>query len=279
MLAKLLKYEMKASARTLIPLYIGTLIVAAVCSIQIVLSISSNGSFAVAVGSFQATNTLTAILFLLFFGLCVAITVLTIMTVIQRFNHSLIGDEGYLMFTLPVTHTQLLSSKLAGAMLWSIIGMFVMFLSLLIISMAGVITGGDIGDMINWNRLWEQLGDIIPNIIWPMLITLIYSFFSLASTILTVYLSVMIAQTEKLNNHRVAAAVILFFLLNWLFGAVESVLFVSINGIAVPDGFRISEDFMWAYNMVMACQIAFEAVKGIICFIGTKWLMQNKLNL
>ena len=36
---------------------------------------------------------------------------------------------------------------------------------------------------------------------------------------------------------------------------------------------------MWAYNMAMACQIAFEAVKCVICFIGTKWLMQKKLNL
>ena len=101
MLGKLLKYEIKASARTLIPLYIGTLIVALVCSIQIMLSInSSNGNFAMAVGSFEANNTLTGILFLLFFGLCVAITVLTIMTVIQRFNHS--SGNPYTVIKQPV---------------------------------------------------------------------------------------------------------------------------------------------------------------------------------
>lgn len=34
MLGKLLKYEMKASARTLLPLYLGTLIVAVICAVQ-----------------------------------------------------------------------------------------------------------------------------------------------------------------------------------------------------------------------------------------------------
>ena len=276
MLAKLLKYEMKASARTLIPLYIGTLVVAAVCSIQMALFVSESDGIMMHIGSFQTDNMLTGIFFLMFFALCISITVLTIMTVIQRFNASLIGDEGYLMFTLPVTHTQLLGSKFIGAMLWSVIGIIVMFLSSFMISASGFIMNVD---AIYWQDLWQQLSYIIQETVQPMLITIIYGFFSLAATILLIYLSIMIAQTEKLNNHRVAAAVILFFLLNWLFGAVESVLFVSINGIAVPDGFRISEDFMWAYNMVMACQIAFEAVKGIICFIGTKWLMQNKLNL
>ena len=277
MLAKLLKYEMKASARTLVPLYIGTLIVALVCSVQMALFIADNRSgFAMTIGVFQVNNTLTGILFLLFFGLCVAITVLTIMTVIQRFNHSLIGDEGYLMFTLPVTHTQLLSSKFIGALIWSVIGSFVMFLSLMIISASGVMIGAD---AINWGELWNQLRYIIRDAIHPMLVSGLYAFASLAAGILLVYLSIMIAQTEKLNNHRVAAAVILFFLLNWLFGTVEGILFSTIGAIGVPDGFYISNDFMWAYNMAMACRIVFEAVKCVICFMGTKWLMQKKLNL
>ena len=131
MLGKLLKYEMKASARTLVPLYIGTLVVAAICSIQVALTFGqpNNADVWMSVGTFRTSSNVAGFLFLLFFGLCVAITVLTIMTVIQRFNTSLIGNEGYLMFTLPVTHAQLLSSKLIGAMLWSVIGTCVMFLA------------------------------------------------------------------------------------------------------------------------------------------------------
>ena len=277
MLAKLLKYEMKASARTLVPLYIGTLIVALVCSVQMALFVEEHrNGFTMRIGSFQTDNLLTGILFLMFFALCISITVLTIMTVIQRFNTSLIGDEGYLMFTLPVTHTQLLSSKLIGAMLWSVIGGFVMFLSLLMISASGLIMNVD---AIYWSDLWQQIAYIIQDVLPPMLVSGVYGFVSLAATILVVYLSIMIAQTEKLNNHRVAAAVILFFLLNWLFGTVEGILFSTIGAIGVPDGFYISNDFMWAYNMAMACRIVFEAVKCVICFMGTKWLMQKKLNL
>ena len=277
MLVKLLKYEMKASARTLVPLYIGTLVVALVCSIQMALFVAENrNGFTMRVGSFQTDNMLTWILFLMFFALCISITVLTVVTVIQRFNTSLIGDEGYLMFTLPVTHTQLLSCKLIGALLWSIIGGFVMFLSLLLISASVLVINVD---AIYWNDLWQQISYVIQDVLPPMLVSGIYGFVSLVATILIVYLSIMIAQTEKLNNHRVAAAVVLFFLLNWLFGTVEGILFSSTGAIGVPDGFHISDDFMWAYNMIMVCRIVFTTVKSVICFIATKWMMQNKLNL
>ena len=264
MLTKLLKYEMKASARTLIPLYIATLAVSVVCGVQM--------RFLMNPLDFSGSQvTFSGMLFLVLFGLCVAIGVLTLMTIVQRFNISLIGDEGYLMFTLPVTHAQLLGSKLAGAMLWSFIGMFVMFLSLLIISMSGVITGGD---MINWDSLW--FNDVISNIIWPMLVSLIYGFFSLAATILLIYLSIMIAQIEKLNNHRVAVGVVLFFILNWLFDGVAGILFGT---AAIPDIALLSDQFMQAYYWKIICVILYKLVQCVVLFIGTRWMMQNKLNL
>lgn len=63
---------------------------------------------------FAGNSIILAFTFLLFFALCVAIVVLTAMIIIQRFNKNLIGDEGYLMFTLPVSHVQLLTSKLTA---------------------------------------------------------------------------------------------------------------------------------------------------------------------
>ena len=93
MLGKLLKYEMKASARTLLPLYIGTLAVALICGIQIVMLISSEVGTVVD-SLFAGNSIILAFTFLLFFALCVAIVVLTAMIIIQRFNKNLIGDEG-----------------------------------------------------------------------------------------------------------------------------------------------------------------------------------------
>ena len=45
MLGKLLKYELKASARTLLPLYAGTLLIALVCGISMAVQTSNMNKF------------------------------------------------------------------------------------------------------------------------------------------------------------------------------------------------------------------------------------------
>lgn len=275
MLGKLLKYEMKASARTLLPLYAGTLIVATLCSIQMMLSFQKPNDTLVwlNLGDFTANDTISGLLFLLFFGLCVAITVLTIIIVIQRFNNSLVGNEGYLMFTLPATHVQLLGSKLMGAMLWSIIGVIVMFFSLIIISASGILL---IWDTVSWSGVCSQLMEILKNIMPMMLSSTVFTFISLVATILLVYLSIMIAQTERFNNHRVIVAVVLFFVLSWFFAAVNTFVFQFLSEATL---FHIMGDFIDNYNQVLIVSTAFEMVKCVTCFTGTIWLMKKKLNL
>ncbi|MBR4943928.1 MAG: hypothetical protein IKZ26_00770 [Peptococcaceae bacterium] len=255
MLTKLLKYEMKASARTLIPLYIATLAVAVVCGVQM--------RFLMNPLDFSGSQvTFSGMLFLVLFGLCVAIGVLTLMTIVQRFNISLIGDEGYLMFTLPVTHTQLLSSKLIGAILWSVIGTIVMVLAagiIFIFSMVSMPSGVYFAD--------------VPSML-PL--SIVYGFIQMTATILLIYFSIMIAQTERFSHHRVAVGVVLFFVLNWLFDGVAGFLFMT---EAIPDIALLSDQFMQAYYWQMVCVILYKLVQCVVLFIGTKWLMQNKLNL
>ena len=79
--------------------------------------------------------------------------VLTAMIAIQRFNKSLIGDEGYLMFTLPVTHTQLLNSKLIASLLWVVVGTIVMGLASLIIFVPVFLAVPDM----DWAYFWNCL--------------------------------------------------------------------------------------------------------------------------
>ena len=62
--------------------------------------------------------------------LCVAIAVITALTIIQRFTRNLLGREGYLMHTLPVTPAQLILSKLISSMVWLLCSILVIALSL-----------------------------------------------------------------------------------------------------------------------------------------------------
>ena len=128
MLGKLLKYELKASARTLLPLYAGTLLIALVCGVSMAIRVDNMNEFhqymangtAVTYGSFAdpidgGIDTLIGFTMILVFAFCVAVTVLTVMSVVQRFNHGIAGNEGYLMFTLPVKHSPNTVGKISTA--------------------------------------------------------------------------------------------------------------------------------------------------------------------
>ncbi|MFR5640554.1 MAG: hypothetical protein ACLUDF_05780 [Butyricicoccus sp.] len=96
---KLLKYEWKACARTCLPLY-GVLILMSLIS-RMLYVIPKNASL-----DFM----LPAIGSMLYMGVMMAAFVVTAVILIQRFYKNLLGSEGYLMFTLPVTVTQHLLS-------------------------------------------------------------------------------------------------------------------------------------------------------------------------
>lgn len=278
MLGKLLKYEMKSSARTLLPLYIGTLVAAVICGVQMAMMIGSvNGDdIWFHVGAYRGNGLFSMFLFLLFLALCVAIMVLTAMIVIQRFNKNLIGDEGYLMFTLPVTHVQLLSSKLVAGLLWVLIGTVIMCLSGLLIGLPSVLLNLSQAE---WAQLWNEIlytldywSDLAPYVFS----TLLNGILSIVGFILLVYLSIMVGQMEQFNKHRVAVSVVLFFLINWAFSLVETTIFRALG----LDLFQsLTVEGAQAYNWMMWGDITFTTVQCVLCFAGIVWLMKKKLNL
>ena len=105
MLSKLLKYEFKATCRIYGGLYLAILAAAAL------------------LGAFfrfpaLASDFPIAVVTIVYLMLCVAIAVITALTIIQRFTRNLLGREGYLMHTLPVTPAQLILSKLISSVVW-----------------------------------------------------------------------------------------------------------------------------------------------------------------
>ena len=116
MLGKLFKYEFRAVARTLVPLYLATLVLALVNGF----ATRFDNSFFTGLMIFALTA----------FG--IAIFVVTIVLIIQRFWNNLLKDEGYLMFTLPVSPYELIASKLLSALIWIILGAVVGVASMLV---------------------------------------------------------------------------------------------------------------------------------------------------
>lgn len=134
MLAKLIKYEFRATARIFLPFYLVLIVFAFInrfFSMETMVRLEST------MVHFQITSLAGAMYVLLrvaYFALIVAILVTTLLVMIQRFYKNLLGDEGYLMFTLPVHPWQHIVSKLTAAVVWTFSSCLVTLLSIVILA-------------------------------------------------------------------------------------------------------------------------------------------------
>ena len=108
MLGKLMKYDLRSNFRTLLPLWLTTHGLAIVYSLLYGSRIAPSS----AVGRFLLI-VLPAIVLVLLLG---AMFTIALVYMVRGFSRGLLGQEGYLMFTLPVTPTALIASKALSAL-------------------------------------------------------------------------------------------------------------------------------------------------------------------
>ena len=112
MLGKLIKHEFRATGRILLPVYLVMLLTAALVRGFQVLTEQTAGEF---------MRALAVLSVLLFSAAVFGGSILAFVLMIYRFYKNLMTDEGYLMFTLPVSRSQLIWSKLIVSMAWGIL--------------------------------------------------------------------------------------------------------------------------------------------------------------
>ena len=93
MLGKLMKYELRATSRTMLPLLLLTLLLSVFTRMTSAVVQSGHSKFITVI------NTL---LILAFFLALIGTAVFSVVLMVMRFRNNLMTDEGYLMFTLPV---------------------------------------------------------------------------------------------------------------------------------------------------------------------------------
>ena len=145
MLTTLFKHEMRATAKTFMWFYIAF---AAIAIVNALINPFAMGS-ASANGAMQTLgmpgafipDAIRGIIMALYSIAATVVVVVTIVIIILRFFRNLLGDEGYLMMTLPVTREQHILAKLFAAVIWSVCTAVLVFLSfLLMLQSAGVLT-------------------------------------------------------------------------------------------------------------------------------------------
>lgn len=132
MLAKLYKYDMKSIIRQMGVIWILAPIIAGAFGVAISKEIPSASYEYEYMPTFYLSEFFPMILGVVLFGVCVAIAAMTLIFIIQRFWGGLLGDEGYLMFTLPVKTGDLIFSKVLSSASVMFLSMMSGFLSILI---------------------------------------------------------------------------------------------------------------------------------------------------
>lgn len=125
MLTKLLKHEIRSTSRIMLPLF------------GVIMLLSCGVSLAVRTNAIDSNVVLKTISVLICsaYGIALAaVFIVVLVLMINRFRTNLLGDEGYVMFTLPVSIHQLIWSKILVSCLWFVGTCFVVGLSVLIVA-------------------------------------------------------------------------------------------------------------------------------------------------
>lgn len=263
MLGKLLKYELKATSRVFIPLYIAILVVSIVNGLSLNLEILNIQGLA------------TIVLMCLF----ISLFVITIVVTIQRFNKNLLKDEGYLMFTLPVSSKHLVLSKYLTSLIWTFLSFVVAFLSFTIIFMIPTYKYFDFSYFINeFNLLFSNMLNL--NILGQFIKIILLMIISYTIFIFNVYLALSVGQLPIFNRFRNVSSFIGFLVINLLISYVQNIVdnaFVNIEAI---------DNINYAINSVTSIvskglniAIVINLIIILVLFFATTYILDKKLNL
>lgn len=262
MLGKLLKYEIKSTARLLIPMYIALLLFGLINRFLNPFNAVETSN------SFTLHTAISAFSMILYVGLIIGILVMTFIVMIQRFYKNLLGDEGYLMFTLPVKSWQHIVSKLLVSMLWIILSFLTVICSVLIIANVNNLFG-EISSGINMIR--GYIGNIgLALLIITPLIAIFYS-------IITIYDSMALG--HLFSKHKLLASfgayIVLYIISQITFGAFMLVYattnFNLFTNTATPTPSQVS-----IFSVSIICIYLLLAVGN---FILVNVILKKKLNL
>lgn len=266
MLKKLIKYEWRATSRVLLPLY-GAMILLALVNRLLWFSFSDAVRLTGAAGDIARGISMTV-----YVGVVVAAFVITFVVLIQRFYKSLLGDEGYLMFTLPVTVAHNIWAKTIVASIMSVLSGVAAIISVLVLST----------DLQFWSAVFEELGDVFQALFssahYPLyaLEFILLLILSMVGSMLTLYLCMAIGHLAK--RHRVAASIGAYFGLCVLMQMIFSIFINFVNWGGMNQLLSNLGPYT-SLHVGMLLWIAFTVADAGLCFFFTNYILKNKLNL
>ena len=264
MLRKLMKHEFRATGRVMGPLF-GLLLIAAIAArFSVGVLLESSARFLNLLGGLFTTAFVIAIV-----GVCV----MSLVLMINRFRTNLLGDEGYIMFTLPASVHQQIWSKLIVSAVWFIAtGLAVVAAGFILVAQQGF-----------WLEIRRGFAEIFRHL------TAYYAFngtaflFELLALIfvgccvLCLEFYAAMAIGHSFATHKVLYSVLSFLGLQFVMQLLSGGILVGTNYdflvVALPS------DGVLAMHSVMLTMIVSTAVFGAVYYVITTMFLKKRLNL
>lgn len=268
MLRKLFKYEMRATGRILLPALGVTLIMGII-----------NGLMYMFMPNIESPNTVYATLSIVFTVLLVLVSVATIVLsyvyAIYRFQRNLLGKEGYLMNTLPVSTAQNILAKLFTAMIYEALSILVVIFTYGIFMT--LILSHDVSFVEFWRDLWNAITAGFSQLTgeaWLVFAELaVLLIISLAYSNLMFYTCMSIGYSS--NTHKAIKSVGVYvglYMVCQIIGTILMSTFAISVGTSDLNSIR-------SLHMLMITGIVFEAVIAAAYWFITNYFMKRRLNL
>ncbi len=197
-----------------------------------------------------------------FGGLMVTLVISTIFLIIKRFKGSVYDRQGYLTLTLPVSEHHIITAKLVGAFIWSILSSTVLALS------AFIIVTITVPEWISNSELIPLVGTFLPQLSLMGVSFLLNTI----SGILCIYLAISIGQL--FNEYRTALAIVAYIGIQIVIGFIE-VFFNTSTNFYINSLAGFNDNFYMGASVGIVEELIFIA----IFYLGTYYILRNKVNL
>ncbi len=266
MLSKLLKHEFRATGRIMLPIYL----LLAVSTGLFCLSMRIDPDY-----YSRALSIFRGLVGFVFVVTIIGVGVVTLALMVYRFYKNYMTEEGYLMFTLPVTTGQLIWSKLIVALVWTLVTSLAILAALTLVAVT-------LPDwtfyFLDLREVWQYLTSQVPG--WKLVAFAVefvgIFFFSIFGSYLMFYAA--IALGHSFANHKIFLSVVFYLAFSVALQTLAS--FGGIYGIiaAGENGFFSGDPLVWGHRLSLSAVFA-TLIIAVVFYVVTHLMLKRRLNL
>lgn len=272
MLGKLLKHEIRHSARYTMAIYGAAFAAMAVTGLSLLFDSGWLGAIS------------CGILYVIGF----AAVVTTLVSIIKNFYDTLFARQGYLTLTLPVKGSELLVSKVLVSFLWIVASFVIMGLTFFVIFLYGKERSGGTMD-----SMWEIVSmsgilDMLPSkmaIFQFIAVVVVLAIATILTYVGYVYFTVTVANTRLLQNHPKLFGGLIFFgimgFVNFLGNLLTEYLPLTIN-VSTEKVFLAFSQMGAEPDVLISYGIGGTIFSGLVAvglLFATGYIIENKVNI